>query len=250
MSLECYRKSLKTESSPYTIGASPLRCQLKRLGLLLPFVLISLCLTGCSDKTLTRSKAEEILREHPPKEITNDAYTNDHKTREAYFVNEPQTADFVADLAFLDALADSGILKREPDFQSTTFNGPMVHRIYKVVAQPGITLLYAGSDDEDAVFTLARPVIKGVTGISQDGTEATVVAEVGWDPTDIYKRSIPKVQAALDKCATVHGPPPFNNKPYYCYHWPTKGDLSTTKSVTFNFKRYDDGWRIEDSDQQ
>ncbi|MDP9050548.1 MAG: hypothetical protein M3O31_07460 [Acidobacteriota bacterium] len=216
----------------------------KRL-FVLTVLLVGLCLNSCKDdNTLDRQTAEKVLREHPPKSLASRLYDGDQPTHQSTFADSARNNSSPNhEVVFLDGLVASGLLRRDPDVNDPV-NG-LIRETYEVIPQTGVKAYAPNTPMADAMFTLAQMKVKTVTGVSQTGTEATVTADLAWEPTDIYKRSIPNVRTSLDQC-----PPPspdgriLTPRPHYCSNWLMDKDLAETKSVTFNFKKYDDGWRV------
>ena len=143
-------------------------------------------------------------------------------------------------VTFLDALSAAGVLGKFSEQQIKADNpvDSYVLRRYELVPQADASPYVQAS----IVLTLGKPKFNKVTGISQAGNEADVEVEVGFNPTDLYKRADPLVREALTKCTgnSVALVPA-------CVEWSkAEEDVSSTKTVTTHFKKYDDGWRIAD----
>jgi hypothetical protein len=210
------------------------------LGLLFGSVFLSSCKTSDSSQgtanvqsdKLDRATAEKILRDQSEALFSKDALTMDHATIE----NGPkELLDKLPDVEFLDELAAAGVVHERTERQE---GGNTVY-YYAPIAQKGISVGYPSDPRwEYVVVTLATNGIKRVTGVSQQGTDAEVETEVGLIPTDFYNRLLPKVQNTVAKC------PPTGYFAYYCGRWPDQAKLSAVKTVTFEFKKFDDGWRL------
>ena len=222
---------------------------MKRSVALMGTVLVCFALISCNGGKLDRSTAEKLLRSSTA--ITGQTLTRDHTTQQQVEPNSDhaELESDMGDVAFLDALTDSGLLRKEADKQipGSSYAPASTREIYTVIPQPGIQVLYPGGFDEDAMYTLAHASVKRVTGISQDGNQATVVADIGWEPTELYKKSIGRIQPLFAKFDCPKG---FVNslggytQSYFCTHWPTDQEMKSTHSVQFNFQKFDDGWRL------
>jgi hypothetical protein len=208
-------------------------------------LLTSVCLVSCSGGKLDRAAAERILHNHSATLFHDDVLKIDHATSENYSYAEyglrpPQGKE--PEVEFLDGLVAAGILRKGVE----DHRGIDVTYHYEVIPQANVSVLYPNSMNEDVILTMAMPEIKSVTGISQQGADAVVEAQVGLKPTDLYERTLPLVQNTVAKCPSIV-PPAI--KPYYCAHWPNEAQLASAKTVSINFKKFDDGWRIVDNDQ-
>jgi hypothetical protein len=104
-----------------------------------------------------------------------------------------------------------------------------------------------GRSIEFAVLVLATATDAKVTGITQEGVDATVEFDFGYSPTDLYRRAFPLVRDALAKCPPSSGGLVITNNPApsYCGHWPSEAEIGGKRvSQSAQFKRYDDGWRV------
>jgi hypothetical protein len=234
----------------------------KKLSLICTLCLLtgSVCLISCrktdnsegaanvqGDK-LDRATAEKILRDHSDTLFRDDALTMDHVTVEQ---GEKDVLDRLPDVEFLQELAAAGVVRQRTDKQE----GHDTVYYYAPIPQKGIKVQQPHDRFEAVIITLATKGIKRVTGISQQGTDADVEAEVGLIPTDLYNRILPNVRDTVAKC-----PPPNTRAPigadltsyylaYFCYgRWPSEDKLSVVKTVTFKFKKFDDGWRLVKDD--
>lgn len=169
-----------------------------------------------------------------------------------------------SELDFLNRLVDAGVLRRKPDQMLECRAEPTVickdrhYLLYNYEAIPSVNLRVvfpgqsmSGRSIEFVYLVLAKAVVQRVTGITQEGINATVEFEMGYSPTDLYKRVFPLIRDALAKCPPVQPesavPNLLNNNlpPSYCGHWPSEGEIGQKKEAgSVEFRRYDDGWRV------
>jgi len=169
------------------------------------------------------------------------------------------------ELDFRNLLVEAGVFRKKPnqillcvpqagyiicqDRQNVLYNFEGIPSPNLRVGYPG--MIMNGRSMEFAVLVLAKAANPKITGITQEGIEASVEFEFGYSPTDLYKRVFPLMRDALAKCP----PPPAasaipnlvtnNPAPSYCGHWPSEVEIGGRRDKgSAQFKRYDDGWRI------
>jgi hypothetical protein len=139
-------------------------------------------------------------------------------------------------IAFLDRLTKVGVLgkgMKVPGLQG------FVSYTYPIISQENVSSVYPNTQNEIVLITLAKPVIKGVSGIRQEGSEAVVEASISAVPTDLYEKIGAEAKDLLAKCVSFPDP-----QPYFCTRWPTATAIEKPQIRSFNFARYDDGWRL------
>ena len=197
-----------------------------------------------SSEKLDRPTALAILQSAQDSILQNRAIKEDHLDVE---YASKDVLEKSPDVSFLEALVAAGVVKPRLEVQKSAW----VEYHYAPITQNDVAVIYPGTLNEDIMMTLANKSITHVTGISQQGVDAVVEAEVGFEPTDLYKRIAPHVQALVAKCPAskqVVFPPPSDPSnmelAYFCGHWPRDGEFAAVEKVSFNFKKFDDGWKI------
>jgi len=211
---------------------------------------IAAALSGCSDgrksATLGRKTALLLLNE-TPQLFKGQGKKCDLKTREAIMpaMGWDQKRGELT-IAFLDVLSGVGILGQRKetavasghDALGVNFPAYTLYA-YSIVPQENVDTMYANSSNEIVLVTLAKPAVKEVLGIRQEGTEALVEASVTSVPTPLYEKTLAAGKELFAQCATFPEP-----KPYFCVHWPLRDELTKPETATFNMVPYDDGWRV------
>jgi len=218
------------------------------------------CFPSCSNaqgNKLDRPTALSVLRKAGGlnNEITAEAHTSTEWV-EAWW-NRDKSLEVArlraqSELDFLNHLVDGGILRKKAD----TFlgcepePGCRDHNKYinfEVIASADVRVMYQGQtmmgrSTEFGYVVLARASNPKVTGITQEGIDATVEVEYSYSPTALYKRVLPLIKDSLAKCSL----PDLSSNPLtYCGHWPTEAEISAKKETgSVRFRKYDDGWRI------
>src|ERR1017187_2492830 len=113
-----------------------------------------------SDK-LDRPTAEALLQKQSDTLFENDGLTMDHVTIETA---QKELLDRLPDVAFLQELADAGVVQQKTEKQE----GDVTAYHFAPIPQQGIKVIYPESPYyEDIIMTLATRGVKNVTGISQ-----------------------------------------------------------------------------------
>jgi hypothetical protein len=165
------------------------------------------------------------------------------------------------ELAVRNAFVNVGLLKRELD-KNILVPGPFVEsepttrHIYhfSVVAQPGVDFTQPqprpGCTDSwtapdsckgQATFEIAKAAFTSVTGISQQGIEAEVEAQLTYSPTKLYELLL----VAEKKMQEELGPGDLSNV-FSKFYWSSlhAAQVAGTATRRYQFRRYDDGWRL------
>lgn len=160
------------------------------------------------------------------------------------------------ELAQRNALVDVGLLKRQADkdTQETTTYDPAYEKstryvyYFSVVAQPGVAFTQATEGCRstecrgNASFALAKPTFTSVTGVLQRGIEAEVEAQVTYSATTLYARLLDAEKKMQEKLK----PSDLRYLQPLRYYWASVHDIQVvgTETRQYQFRRYDDGWRL------
>jgi hypothetical protein len=224
-------------------------------------------LPACSDgNKLDRKTALSVLRQaaNNKNEITAEAHTQLEWIESTLGTGsdyERLRQRGQSELDFLNHLVDAGVFRKKPDLPVPCLPEPgnicqgrrNLYYNFEAIPSTNVRVMYPGQmlnkwqSMEFAVLVLATAADPNVTGITQEGIEASVQYELGYRPTDLYRRVYPLVRDALAKCP----PPPVgfvittNPPPSYCGHWPSELEIGAkTEKKSAPFKHYDDGWRV------
>ena len=100
-------------------------------------------------------------------------------------------------------------------------------------------------NQEFAKIVLARPSNLTVTGITQEGINATVEFSYEYSLTPVFTRIIQLTKDDFAKCPIPELP---SISPSYCptnHNWTSEAEIAAKKgSDRVEFRKYDDGWRI------
>jgi hypothetical protein len=201
------------------------------LSILVLTVAVAACSSGKMANTLDRPTALIILQEAGPELLKGQVTKCDITTRVPITPArgwDQKRGDMT--IAFLDLLAQVGVLK---DKTQTPGSGYVMFN-YTIVPQENVEPM-----DQLVLITLARPAVREVAGIRQEGTEAFVDASIAAVPTPLYERTVDAGKALFSQCDSFPDP-----KPYFCVHWPSREKLGVQATRNFHFARYDDGWRV------
>jgi hypothetical protein len=136
---------------------------------------------------------------------------------------------------FYQSLVDTGMLKDEvyktgeSGFGAGSFTYHNYY--YSTVPQPDISFV---NDDVDpsAVFVLDNLSIDGVTGISQNGPSAEIVATVSYPLTPVAN-TLTKLRSK------------YNDQWGFTDCYAVMQQISHSEEQHFRAKKFDDGWRIQ-----
>ena len=231
-------------------------------------VLLTLCLgaAGCSAQQLTRSNAQRILRESMAAgqfggEIKAETHVQVGWFEQMWQENganvEVTRLHTQAEIGFLDHLVEAGILQKMPDTLAWRGCNPQpgckernkwVN--YSVTSSRDVEDVYKGMfvqdiNQEFAKIVLARPANPTITGITQEGIDATVEFTYTYSPTPLFTHIAQLTRDDFPKCSI---PELLPNPPFYCPrwgNWPSEADIAAKKeSGSVELRKYDDGWRI------
>jgi hypothetical protein len=136
---------------------------------------------------------------------------------------------------FYQGLANAGVVKDEL-FKTSEGEGSVQtyqNYYYSLVPQPDISV---EEDDRAkwAVFVLDKLSIDEVTGISQEGSSAQIVAKVSY-PFTAAANTLSKLRGKYDDQWGVTD----------CYTVMQKLSQTPTETQNFQARKFDDGWRIQ-----
>jgi hypothetical protein len=208
--------------------------------IILSTLVTTLAVFACSDgrksSTLDRRTALTLLHEAGPQLLERQATRCDLKTREvitpASGWNQKRGE---LTIAFLDLLVEVGILK---DKTETKGSGYTLFT-YSIIPQEHVATVYPNTDNEIVLVTLAKPIIKEIVGIRQEGAQAIVETGIAAVPTPLYSKVLDSGKELFAQCQAFPSP-----KPYFCGRWPSREALEKPETRTFQLARYDDGWRV------
>jgi hypothetical protein len=159
------------------------------------------------------------------------------------------------ELDFLNHLVDAGVLQKAPDTfiycnpepdckeQNKYFNFSVVPSKDVEAHLQGMNI--QGVRSEYGTVVVARPSAPTITGITQEGNDATVEFTYGYVPTQIYTRLSQLTKDDFARCSPSPGT--SSNPPSYCYsraNWLSETDIAAKKgNGSLEFRKYDDGWR-------
>jgi hypothetical protein len=209
-------------------------------------------ITGCSEPHLSRGTAERALRGKVKTEITSDVLgrTDWWESQWGRGQNYEYMKAFAnADMDYRNLLVAEGILKRPPDTRMDFGCTPKPECqqrdfsvYFQVIPSAVVKSGYPGGPYAYAILVLAKPSDPKVTGISEEGNDAIVEYEVGYTPTELYKRLSAKTQELMARCSL---PSLSRNLPTFCTRWLSEAAIRDRKDHgQARFKKYDDGWRI------
>ena len=230
--------------------------------------LLILCLgvTGCSAQQLTRSNAQRIIREDMASGQFGEEITAETHVQVGWFEQMWQQGGFnvgtlklytQTELSFLNHLVAAGVLQKLPDTPGAGGCSPQPdckdHNKwfnFSVIPSHDVKDVNKGMFIQDvngevADIVLARPANPAITGITQEGSDATVEFTYTYSPTPLFKQIVELTREDFAKCSL---PELSSNPPLYCPkwgRWPRETDLAAKKETgTLQLRKYDDGWRI------
>jgi hypothetical protein len=223
-----------------------MKLRLEHAGVTATFGLIAIIISGCSAggrkaSTLDRQTALALLHEQ-------EAKLTDKLNGKAVFDINTHPVIMPASgwdqkrgamtIEFLDRLAKVGVLEKATSIPAA--KGVVLYT-YPIIPQENVSSAYANTQNEVVLITIAKPVIKEVTGISQEGSRAVVEASISTEPTALYSRIVNEIRDLLAECDSFPVP-----QPYFCTRWPfSTRAINKKQSRSFDFARYDDGWRLQ-----
>ena len=228
-------------------------CWAATLPLFVAIITLAAASSGCSDgrksTSLDRKTALALLKE-TPQIFKGKEEKRDINLRE---VIGPATAwdqkRGELTIAFLDVLDKVGVINQKKETPLEAGAGFPARSMfnYSMVPQENVESLeqaYGIGGDKNnpivIVVVVARPAVKEVVGIRQEGGEALVDASVTMIPTTIYEKVLASGKDLFAQCATFPEP-----KPYFCVRWDLREQIAKPRTETFGLVRYDDGWRVE-----
>jgi hypothetical protein len=165
-------------------------------------------------------------------------------------------------LSFLNHLAEAGVLQKAPDtfwYECSPQPECKEHNKwfnFSVITSRDVEdfskgMFISNENLEYIRIVLAKPSNPTVTGITQEGNNATVEFTYGYSPTPLYARIAQLTKDDFAKCSI---PEIASEKPLFCpgsnSSWPSENDIAAKKGTgSLQFKKYDDGWRIVKEEQ-
>lgn len=231
-------------------------------------VILALCLgvNGCSEKQLTRSTAQRILRANMASGQIAGVIKVALHVQVGWFEQmwqgngsglERSKLIVQPEITFRNHLVDAGVLQKLPDTIGAGGCNPMPACIehnkwvnFAVIPSQDVEdvdkgLFVHDMNMEYANIVLARPSNIRVTGITQEGIDATVEFNYEYSLTPVFIRIVQQTKDDFAKCTT---PELLFSPPSYCPKWGgwlSEADITAKKGTgSISFRNYDDGWRI------
>lgn len=206
---------------------------------LLPILL--LYNSGCSGD-LTRPKALELLKQN----VEGGLRGSTASVRGDIWISTPDDGQKSSRLIaknFLDALKDAGYLKGPTSREHTLVWTSGVDYFYWPISRQDV----ASEQSPRLTVMVSKPTITEVTGITSEGDTAVAECTVTNVPTETFKA----INSILEKLSAKGQDPRANawanSFIFDAGRWPAEESLSSQETRRYNFRKYDDGWRVEGS---